>query len=196
MDWLMEGAVVVICNWFDLKLDIYVQSNHICTGASDWRKIVIRNHVQSGLAAVAEWLRRLAKSRIHVGSIPTDCKKLFHIWTGRSTHYFCLELEINLFGSTLTSTLNSKSNHISTGASVILKWPFTCVLSYLSVIWHPVCLAQWLEHLIGSVMVVGSKLICDNNFFSYVVSMLSLCRLYVISMSSLCHLYVISFSEA
>ena len=57
------------------------------------------------------------------------------------------------------------------------KWPFICVLSYLCVICHPVCLAQWLEHQIGSVMGVGSILTCDNNFFSYVVFMLSLCRL-------------------
>ena len=144
MAWLLEDAVDVICYWFDLKLDIYVQSHLVCTGASDRRKIVIRNPVQSWLAAVAEWLRRLAKSRIHVGSKPTNCKKLFHIWTGQITHYFCLELEINLFGSTLTSTLNSKSNHICTGASGSPKWPFTCVLSYLSVIWHAVSLAQCL----------------------------------------------------
>ena len=97
MAWLIYVAVILISYWFDLKLDIYVQSNHICTGASDWRKIVIRNHVQSGLAAVAEWLRRLAKSRIHIGSNPTDCRKLFHSWTGQSTHYFLLEFEIKFW---------------------------------------------------------------------------------------------------
>ena len=75
------------------------------------------------------------------------------------------------------------------------KWPFICVLSYLCVICHPVCLAQWLEHQIGSVMGVGSILTCDNNFFSYVVSMSSLCRLYVVFKSSLCRLYVVYMSS-
>ena len=75
------------------------------------------------------------------------------------------------------------------------KWPFICVLSYLCVICPPVCLAQWLEHKIGSVMGVGSILTCDNNFFSYVVSMLSLRHLYVVCMLSLCRLYVVLMSS-
>ena len=52
------------------------------------------------------------------------------------------------------------------------------ILSYLCVIRHAVRLAQWLEYKIQSVMVTGSNLTCVNIFFSYVVSMSSLCRLY------------------
>ena len=73
----------------------------------------------------------------------------------------------------------------------------TCVMLFIALS-LAVCLAQWEDHQIPNVMVVGSNLTADNNFLLcrlyvvHVVSMSSLCRLYVISMSSLCRLYVVS----